>query len=342
MDKKTIAFLSIKNPTVLVIVLVLFFVFSVMSLAVITDDNNNDESEQSNAFCSEGNLNIEKYMSMFKKAGAFTNKGDVFISSAQKYNIDPVILGAIAFNETGRGKSKAVNEKNNPGGLMNPATGSLFVFATLDEGIDVMAKNLNKNYFSQGLVTIEQIGNKYAPIGASNDPTNLNANWIPNVTSFANKFGGLSMNCSVNGTGEFSKPIQNGLITSKYGYRDNPFGGGEVKFHKGIDFACTIGQPVFAAKGGKVVVAVLSGYGGGFGHHVVLSHGDKLTLYGHMTDVLVRKNGTVTQGQQIGTCGSTGSSTGPHVHFEVQLSLYGQRVDPAPYFVSEEKTYAKK
>lgn len=72
-------------------------------------------------------------------------------------------------------------------------------FGTLGEGIDFMARNLYKNYISQGLMTVEKIGAKYAPIGASNDPFSQNQYWVPTINKLVNEFGGLSMNCQVIG-----------------------------------------------------------------------------------------------------------------------------------------------
>jgi len=307
-----------------------------MGIGTLEDNQNYISEEDLKTYyvnCSEGKVNHEKFYKMFDDAGVFTDMGSVFIQLANKNKIDPVLLAAIAFHETGKGTSKAVKEKNNPGGLMNPNTGRLFEFPTLTDGIDAMASNLFRNYISLGLVTITQIGQKYAPVGANNDPNNLNLHWIPSVTNFANEFGGLTMNCSVvqSGSGEFFKPVPNAIITSNFGWRSDPFTG-ELSFHKGVDFDCETGQPIYAALGGKIVVSVKSGYGSGYGHHVVIQHQDKYTLYAHMTDVFYDVGQHVEQGQPIGSCGSTGNSTGSHLHFEVQLSLYGERIDPMPYF----------
>lgn len=290
----------------------------------------------------DGSVDPNVLQAKVDQAGAFRGHLGSFVSAAQQHQIDPVLLMAIAFHETGYGKSKAVVNKNNPGGLMNPATGwkTLQVFPTLQDGINAMARNLYKNYIGQGLVTIPQIGMKYAPIGAGNDPTNLNIHWVPTVTKIVNELGGLSMNCEVigadGGNGEFAVPTVTYKVTSKFGNRPNPTGGGS-QFHKGLDLACKKGEPIKAAKEGTVAVGVPSGWGGGFGHHVILGHGDKYTLYAHMTTVMVTQGATITKGQQIGTCGSTGDSTGPHLHFEVRVGgPKGDKIDPEPFFSQEE------
>jgi hypothetical protein len=112
-----------------------------------------------------------------------------FQAAADKYGIDPALLTAIAMHETGNGTSNAVNERNNPGGLMDPETNwsKIKQFASLDEGIDATAKNLKEKYIDQGLTTIEAIQTKYAPIGAANDPRKLNKDWVSGVNKYYNQ-----------------------------------------------------------------------------------------------------------------------------------------------------------
>jgi murein DD-endopeptidase MepM/ murein hydrolase activator NlpD len=120
----------------------------------------------------------------------------------------------------------------------------------------------------------------------------------------------------------------NGWISSRFG----PRGSG---FHRGIDIAASSGTPVYAVAKGKVQ-NVVSGCtvgnqscGGGYGNVVYLSHSGQSydeTRYAHLTSVLVSPGQTVTKGQQIGTVGSTGHSTGPHLHFETRIN--GEAVNP--------------
>jgi murein DD-endopeptidase MepM/ murein hydrolase activator NlpD len=117
-----------------------------------------------------------------------------------------------------------------------------------------------------------------------------------------------------------------GPIVSGFGYRDNPLGGG-TGFHSGVDIAAPYGTPIRACKAGKVVIA---SWQGGYGNAVVLDHGGGMgTLYGHQSSMAVTPGQTVASGQVIGYVGSTGNSTGPHLHFEVRLG--GTPVDPVPY-----------
>ncbi|WP_052759800.1 glucosaminidase domain-containing protein [Paenibacillus sp. DMB20] len=121
-------------------------------------------------------------------SGALKGKGDAFAAAGKKYGIDPALLAAIAIHETGNGSSNAVRKKNNVGGMMGK--NGLMTFGSVDEGIDRMASNLKRLYFDQGLTTIPQIQKKYAPVGASNDPTGLNNHWVSGVTRYYRMLGG--------------------------------------------------------------------------------------------------------------------------------------------------------
>lgn len=124
-----------------------------------------------------------------KFKGALAGKGEIIVGTAQKYGLDPALLAAIMALETGWGTSSAVNNQNNPGGLMDPSSNwmSLQSFSSIEAGIDAMAKNLKTGYIDQGLTSISQIGNKYCPVGAANDPNGTNGGWIPSVTSIYNQ-----------------------------------------------------------------------------------------------------------------------------------------------------------
>ena len=111
-------------------------------------------------------------------------------------------------------------------------------------------------------------------------------------------------------------------------------------FHTGLDIAAPLDTPVGAAAAGKVILATSSvdsnGRLVGYGNYVVIDHGDGfLTLYGHLDKLLVQQGQIVKQGQVIGLEGSTGWSTGPHLHFEIRKS--GVYVDPAPYLAAQLK-----
>ena len=114
---------------------------------------------------------------------------------------------------------------------------------------------------------------------------------------------------------------------SAYGYRVHPIYG-TVKFHAGEDIPAGYGAQILAAASGTVVTA---GWVSGYGNYTVIDHGGGLmTAYGHQSSFAVSVGDVVTQGQVIGYVGSTGNSTGPHLHFEVYVN--GSTVDPKSYF----------
>lgn len=111
-----------------------------------------------------------------------------------------------------------------------------------------------------------------------------------------------------------------GIVSSNFGMRWG-------KMHKGIDIANDLGTPIYAAMDGTVTY---SGWMEGYGKVIMIDHGNKLeTVYGHCSVLRVKKGEKVSKGQRIGDIGSTGRSTGPHVHFEVKVN--GVAEDPAKY-----------
>lgn len=104
------------------------------------------------------------------------------------------------------------------------------------------------------------------------------------------------------------------VITSNYGMRNGPFNGRE--FHTGIDIGAASGSKIVAGAAGTVM---MSGYNGGYGNCIIIDHGKKVyTLYAHCNSLLVKKGAEVKEKQAIAKVGSTGNSTGPHLHFEVR------------------------
>jgi len=116
----------------------------------------------------------------------------------------------------------------------------------------------------------------------------------------------------------------NGRVTSGFGSRFHPILG-YVRMHAGLDLAAAYGSPIVAAADGRVVSA---GWAGGYGNLVRIAHAGGLqTMYGHMSRIAARSGESVRQGQLIGYVGSTGLSTGPHLHYEVLKN--GRPVNPA-------------
>jgi murein DD-endopeptidase MepM/ murein hydrolase activator NlpD len=121
-------------------------------------------------------------------------------------------------------------------------------------------------------------------------------------------------------------PIADSYITSGFGGRADPFGGGAA-FHKGIDFHASMGDPVLAVAEGVVSYA---GVRSGYGNVVEIDHGNGyVTRYAHNSRLLVQVGDLVRGGQQIAKAGSTGRSTGAHVHFEVWAD--GRVVNPSKF-----------
>lgn len=129
----------------------------------------------------------------------------------------------------------------------------------------------------------------------------------------------------ISGKGPLLVPV-NAPITSEFGWRVHPVLGTE-RFHSGMDFGADYGTPIVAAGPG---IVILADWYGGYGNAVIIDHGNGIsTLYGHGSELLVQSGQAVTLGQPIATVGSTGLSTGPHLHFEVRQE--GEPVDPRNY-----------
>lgn len=132
-----------------------------------------------------------------------------------------------------------------------------------------------------------------------------------------------------------SMPVE-GRLTSGFGMRIHPILG-EERMHSGIDLAAPEGTSIKAAADGRVA---FSGWVKGYGNLVEIDHGDGLiTRYGHNSENLVETGQEIKAGQVLGKVGSTGQSTGPHLHFEVRRS--GQAVDPYTLLEKDSKTAAK-
>ncbi len=117
-----------------------------------------------------------------------------------------------------------------------------------------------------------------------------------------------------------------GTITSWFGMRMHPILG-YARMHNGVDFNCWTGDPIRAATDGIVITAE---YYGGYGYTIIVQHANSIsTLYAHLSGYSSQVNDYVVAGEQIGLCGTTGLSTGPHLHFEVRQS--GILVNPVPY-----------
>lgn len=133
---------------------------------------------------------------------------------------------------------------------------------------------------------------------------------------------------SITSTGTYIWPLPGYSPGSAYGWRIHPIWG-DMRFHAGEDIGAPTGTPILAADSG--IATVIPDNGNGYGNYIMINHGGgRVTLYAHMSGFAVSNGASVTQGQTIGYVGSTGNSTGPHLHFEVRVN--GATTDPKSYF----------
>lgn len=122
-----------------------------------------------------------------------------------------------------------------------------------------------------------------------------------------------------------------GAITSGYGHRENPFSGQNIETHKGLDIKGKQGELVKSTASGKVTYA---GRRGGYGNCIVINHGNGFeTYYGHLSRILISQGEQVKAGENIGKIGSTGRSTGPHLHYEIHKN--GKIINPRSFLTLE-------
>jgi len=165
--------------------------------------------------------------------------------------------------------------------------------------------------------TLSSVENNLALLERQEDQLLAESNALSGVINGSSGGGG--------GTGSLIWPVS-GPVTSSFGWRIHPILGYR-KFHTGIDIGAGYGAPIHAADSGTVIYATwMSGYG----NVIIIDHGRGIsTLYAHQSSLAVGNGARVSRGQTIGYVGSTGFSTGPHLHFEVRLN--GNPVDPMAY-----------
>ena len=181
-------------------------------------------------------------------------------------------------------------------------------------------------YSRANAVEFSQLQAKKTGMSAYGDP-----DYVEHVLRYY-PFGNPSYGIVNTGPGKLGLPIQNmkkSNISSPFGYRKSPGGIGS-KYHKGLDIAFPTGTHVLACEAGKVELA---GWNDGLGKCIIISHGGGLkTVYGHLSKINVTKGQSVVRGQFIGEVGSTGNSTGPHLHLGVMVN--GSYVDPQKGWLS--------
>ena len=205
---------------------------------------------------------------------------------------------------------------------LNAPTGRRFRFATLAAAL--AASSAVPAYASEATATAAaSIGAvdavSTAALGAHNDPMfrSLFDSW---KTMDAVPHGGFVSVPS-------QKPVRDYRYTSMFGVRGNPFGGGG-EMHPGLDMAAPMGTPVYATADGLVERAERTF--GGYGNLIEIAHGKGIeTRYGHLSQILVHPSQRIHRGDLIALMGSTGRSTGSHLHYEVRID--GRAVNPMPF-----------
>ena len=133
------------------------------------------------------------------------------------------------------------------------------------------------------------------------------------------------------------EPVDNLRFTSNFGIRSDPFHG-TARMHAGVDIPGATGTPIYATADGTIARAERAG---GYGNLIEVDHGKGIaTRYGHLSRILVASGTRVVRGQMIGYMGSTGRSTGPHLHYEVRID--GHAVNPVPFLTTADYWLASK
>lgn len=187
-------------------------------------------------------------------------------------------------------------------------------FNSIDSTID----RINQKMKKRGLKEIKMSPNMGGPVEKGEDDlVELSAFYKKQLADLESKLDGLPL----------GRP-HHGRITSPYGYRRNPFTGRGREMHSGVDLKGRTGDPVKATAKGKVSFA---GWKGAYGYVVMVKHKNGYeTRYAHLTRTRVKKGQAVEAGDIVGLLGSTGRSTGPHLHYEVVLN--NKKLNPSTYF----------
>jgi murein DD-endopeptidase MepM/ murein hydrolase activator NlpD len=246
------------------------------------------------------------------------------VASFAKTSYHAVLVAAAVFTATAAQAADRVSIIAD-GTTSSPAA-KPSALASLSNGAQAMLRRLGLN--SAPRLSSIQGGEPYQPADAPGGPL---ANANP-------QFRTLFMNWKHMGEASHpriavpsQKPVERAVFTSGFGNRSDPFGG-YTAMHAGIDLAGPVGTPIYAAADGIVDRA---GWANGYGNLVELDHGKNIrTRYGHLSAILVSPGQRVHRGDLIARMGSTGRSTGSHLHYEVRLD--GHAVNPVPFLQSSD------
>ena len=202
---------------------------------------------------------------------------------------------------------------------------AIFILQGIVCGIVVLVCLITKTFFGDLFGEIKTFYDK-----------NLNEDTSPSLVLESDAeptgVGGPLEVSAVNISGGFQNPLPSGTLTSGYGYRIDPFTN-KTSFHSGLDIAASKGTPIKSALSGVVELSQKSG--GDYGNYIIVNHGAFKTLYAHCEKLTVSEGDFVSAGDIIATVGSTGRSTGPHLHFELRIG--NGKIDPTLFVKLENK-----
>lgn len=274
--------------------------------AILTAAMNNFVFEEPiDEFDANGNLSLESISPLVTLPVSFTDytvkSGDSISSISKKFNLTNIST-LIAVNNIGNVRALAVGQK-----LKIPSIDGIVHTVTSGNSLALIAAKYS--------VSVESIL----------DVNDMDSDLIKKGDKLFIPGGKLDSDTLKRALGElFMNPLAVSYrVSSAYGYRADPFTG--VKsFHTGVDFAVSQGTTIRASMSGKVATA---GWNNVYGNYVIISHGNGYqTLYAHMQNYTVKTGQNVNQGERIGYVGSTGYSTGPHLHFSVYKN--SKLIDP--------------
>ena len=242
-------------------------------------------------------------------------------------NTDPTVTGSVNRNQNSTGELPAImmlTEVRNE--LSDLEYEQIRQVAALTDATYAKRTDLLENARNAGLpVRVDAITGTGGPFIPSN-ATDLSAHFQEEVTSFNKAVGALNQAKDVVRSFPIAHPAPGKAISSRFGNRKDPIVGRSA-FHAGLDFRTPTGTPIRSAAYGKVVKA---GRHGGYGNLVEIKHANGLTTrYAHLSKIYVKIGQKVAAGSKIGAAGSTGRSTGPHLHYEVRTN--GKPINPLNY-----------
>ncbi|WP_052807295.1 M23 family metallopeptidase [Risungbinella massiliensis] len=262
-------------------------------------------------------------------ANGMSSTGDQCVPSGASTSTLETIEKSVESDSTLKGKASLIESTANANNI--PPT--LFAAILLVDSKEIAKKPKVDDEIKSRGTKFKGVQSPTEAAAKKDGDTAAKNQWESSLGSKYEGMGGTPIDCAgyylQSGSGYFQFPLKKITVTSWFDWRDSPTGGQGREHHGGIDFDCgPLSNPdkVFAARKGTASVKVDPG---GFGNYVVIDHGDGMqSYYGHLEKATI-SNGQVNQGQMIGYCGTTGRSTGTHLHFEVRKD--GTAVNPKGY-----------